>query len=92
MISIVIAQIGHDFGFYIMVSDLPKYMKDILNLSVSDNGVASALPYFLMWVVSICSGVLSDVLIKHNKITITFARKMFTTIGKWMDNQESSLN
>lgn len=81
MLAIIFAQLGHDFGFYIMVTDLPKYMKDVLHMSVADNGLFNALPYLAMWFVSVTTGILSDWLIHHEYITITFARKMFTTIG-----------
>lgn len=29
MISLVICQIGHDFGYFTMITDLPKYMSDV---------------------------------------------------------------
>lgn len=28
--ALVVAQIGHDWGFFTMVTDLPKYMSDVL--------------------------------------------------------------
>ena len=77
----LIAQIGHDWGFYIMVTDLPKYMSDVLRFSVSQNGLYSALPYLCMWVVSIATGFLSDYLIVNKYLGITAARKWFTAIG-----------
>lgn len=63
-----------------MVSDLPKYMSEVLRFAIQDNGIWSSLPYFVMWIVSITSGFLSDFMIHHN-ITITAARKIFTGIG-----------
>lgn len=82
VIAMIFAQIGHDFGFYIMVTDLPKYMKDVLHFSVADNGLYSSLPYLVMWIVSIATGVLGDWLIKHQHLSITMSRKVFTTIGR----------
>lgn len=81
MIALVCAQIGHDWGFYIMVSDLPKYMSNVLQFSIKDNGIYSSLPYLLMWVVSVSTGFLSDFLIVRNCVTITGARKWFTAIA-----------
>lgn len=82
MIALVFAQIGHDWGFYIMVSDLPKYMSDVLQFSIKDNGIYSSLPYLFMWAVSVSTGFLSDFLITRNMISITGARKVFTAVGK----------
>lgn len=65
-----------------MVSDLPKYMSEVLQFSIKDNGIYSSLPYLVMWIVSVSTGWLSDFLIVRNCITITGARKWFTAIGR----------
>lgn len=80
--ALVAAQVGHDWGFFSMVTDLPKYMKDVLRFNVSENGVWSSVPYIVMWIVSIGSGWLCDWLIKRGTMSITYARKFFTTLGK----------
>lgn len=64
-----------------MVTDLPKYMADVLRFSIKDNGIYSALPYIVMWVVSILTGFLSDWLIVRKYLGITNARKVFTGVG-----------
>lgn len=38
VIALVFAQIGHDWGFYMMTTDLPKYMKGVLKFDVKKNG------------------------------------------------------
>ncbi|XP_055299422.1 sialin-like [Sitodiplosis mosellana] len=81
MLSLICAQIGHDWGFYIMVSDLPKYMKDVLSYPVFEVGLYSSLPYIAMWLISVMSGCLSDYLIGRGLISITFARKLFTAVA-----------
>ncbi|KAK5640839.1 hypothetical protein RI129_009386 [Pyrocoelia pectoralis] len=79
--ALVAAQIGHDWGFFAMVTDLPKYMKDVLKFRIDENGLWSSLPYIVMWIVSIMSGWLCDWLIKKGYMNITFARKFFTTVA-----------
>ncbi|XP_055916913.1 putative inorganic phosphate cotransporter isoform X2 [Eupeodes corollae] len=81
MIALIFAQIGHDWGFYIMVTDLPKYMADVMQFSIKQNGIYSSLPYLMMWIVSLLSGVFSDWLITKDIIRITKSRKMFTSIA-----------
>lgn len=66
-----------------MVSDLPKYMSEVLQFSIKDNGIYSSLPYLVMWGVSVSTGFLSDSLIVRNVVTITGARKWFTGIGMY---------
>lgn len=81
LLALVAAQIGHDWGFFTMVTDLPKYMKDVLKFNVKENGVWSSLPYVIMWCVSMGSGWLCDWLIVKEYMSVSFARKFFTTIG-----------
>lgn len=81
VMALIFAQIGHDWGFYIMVSDLPKYMADVLLYPIKSNGLLSSIPYLVMWIVSISSGFVGDFLIRKNIVGLTFSRKMFTTIA-----------
>ncbi|XP_018323712.1 sialin [Agrilus planipennis] len=79
--ALILAQIGHDWGLFAMVTDLPKYMKDVLKFNVKQSGLWSSLPYIAMWIVSITSGWLCDWLINRGIIGINFARKFFSTLG-----------
>lgn len=79
--ALVAAQIGHDWGFFTMVTDLPKYMADVLKFNVGQNGIWSSVPYIFMWIVSMFSGWLCDWLIQRQYMTVTFARKFFTTVA-----------
>lgn len=45
------------------------------------NGLYSSLPYLMMWIVSLTSGILGDWLIKSGYLGITNSRKLFTTIA-----------
>lgn len=65
-----------------MVTDLPKYMNDVLRFPLSSNGLYSALPYLFMWIVSVLTGFLGDWLIVKKYVNITNARKIFTATGK----------
>jgi ACS family sodium-dependent inorganic phosphate cotransporter len=85
MLALICAQIGHDFGFFIMATDLPKYMSDVLRFPIKQNGLYSSLPYLAMWLVSIGLGFVSDWMISNKYINITNSRKLWTTVGelKW---------
>ncbi|RZC22696.1 MFS 1 domain containing protein, partial [Asbolus verrucosus] len=79
LLALVAAQIGHDWGFFTMVTDLPKYMKDVLKFNVAQNGIWSSIPYIFMWLVSMSSGYFCDHFVKRGYISVTTARKLFTT-------------
>ncbi|KRT78187.1 membrane transporter [Oryctes borbonicus] len=64
-----------------MVTDLPIYMSDVLKFNVNENGVWSSVPYICMWIVSMSSGWFCDWLIMKQYMTVTFARKFFTTVA-----------
>lgn len=82
--ALIIGEIGHDYGFYLISTDLPKYMSEVIGLSVSENGVLSALPFLTMWMVSMGSSVSADFLIARKIMTRTAVRKIFGSIGAIM--------
>uniref|UniRef100_A0A8D8ZMV9 Inorganic phosphate cotransporter n=1 Tax=Cacopsylla melanoneura TaxID=428564 RepID=A0A8D8ZMV9_9HEMI len=81
VIGLIIAQIGHDFGLFTIITDLPKYMADVLHFSITSNGILSALPLMMMWVMAILSGWIVDLLISKKNWSVTFVRKLFVTIA-----------
>lgn len=82
MIALIAAQVGHNWGLFIIINDLPKYMNDVLRFSIKKNGLYTSLPYVVLWIVALVTGFLSDVLIKRKMLGITISRKIFTSIGK----------
>lgn len=65
-----------------MVTDLPKYMTDVLKFNIKSAGLLSAMPYIAMWIASFFFGLLCDFCIKRRYHSIKNARKIYTTIGK----------
>lgn len=82
MLALISAQVGHNWGLFIIINDLPKYMNDVLRFSIKKNGLYTSLPYACMWIVAIFSGFLSDYLVSNKKISTTNSRKLFTSVGK----------
>ncbi|XP_046750763.1 putative inorganic phosphate cotransporter [Diprion similis] len=79
--ALVAASLSHDWGSYVMITNLPKYMSSVLKFSVQSNGLLSALPFMAKWIVSNASSWLADWLITEKKISRRNARKTFTSIG-----------
>ena len=82
LMALVTAQIGHGFGYFTIVTDLPKYMSDVMRFNVKENGIYSSMPYVAMWVSSIIFGCFSDWIIKRKFLSVTNSRKLFTTLGR----------
>ncbi|XP_022220137.1 sialin-like [Drosophila obscura] len=81
MLSLIISQMGHDWGYYVMVTNLPLYMADVIRFSIRSNGLATALPYIAMWIASIISGLVADWLIRKEKLKLVTVRKLFTLLS-----------
>ncbi|KAL3285321.1 hypothetical protein HHI36_019430 [Cryptolaemus montrouzieri] len=58
--AILLAHMGHNFGYETLMTELPTYMKQILRFSIKDNGILSAMPYLAMWLFSIFISHVAD--------------------------------
>lgn len=72
---------GQDWIIFVMSSNLPKYMREVIGFSVREVGLYSSLPYVLMWIISLVSAKICDYLIGHDYVSTTQARKIFTIAG-----------
>ncbi|CAL4117151.1 unnamed protein product [Meganyctiphanes norvegica] len=74
--AIVIAQLGDGWGFFIMLTDLPLYMKTMMSEDINSNALWSSLPYFGGLTVMFFSALISDKLVLHKVTSRTLQRKM----------------
>ncbi|XP_046627973.1 putative inorganic phosphate cotransporter isoform X1 [Neodiprion virginianus] len=79
--AVTMANISHDWGSFVMLTNLPKYLSSVLKYSIQSNGLLSALPFAAKWLVINASSWLADWLIKAGKLSRTNTRKIFVTIG-----------
>ncbi|KAF6203235.1 hypothetical protein GE061_003653 [Apolygus lucorum] len=79
--AVVIGMVGHDWGIFILVTDLPKFMYAILHFDIGSNGYLYASVFFLIWAVGNVTGVLTDIVDKKKLIPRTLNRKIGTTIA-----------
>lgn len=82
MLAVIISQIGHDWGYYVMITCLPKYVANVLQFSIRSNGLVTSLPFVAMFICTNLSGCLADWLIRTEKMKIGSQRKLFTFLGK----------
>lgn len=80
--AVIISQTGLDFSFYIMTTDLPKYFADVMRIDVERNGLYSSLPQVLNFFSAMAFGVLSDICINKEYLSVKNTRRFFTTAGK----------
>lgn len=75
--AIVVAHFSENWGFYTLLTQLPKFMKDILDFDLRKAGFMSALPYLAMSIVLQLAGHFADFLQEKNILNTTQVRKLF---------------
>jgi len=76
--------VGHtafNFSFYLLLTQLPSYLRLVVGLSGEDAAYASALPYLLMLVLSISGGMVADTLIASRTLSNVSTRRLMTSAG-----------
>ncbi|XP_021195147.2 putative inorganic phosphate cotransporter [Helicoverpa armigera] len=82
-ISLIVMHSGHNWGFWTLMTEIPSYMNLILKVDIKANGTLSALPYFVMYILSIPCGIISDYGLKKNWFSINTCRKVSNSIGEF---------
>ncbi|KAF7264750.1 hypothetical protein GWI33_022482 [Rhynchophorus ferrugineus] len=77
----VVSHFCENWGFYTMLTQLPKYLKDVYNFNLGKSGFLSALPYLAMAVMIQFSGQWADWCVVKGYLTTTQVRKIFNCSG-----------
>ncbi|KAG6800033.1 inorganic phosphate cotransporter isoform X1 [Apis mellifera caucasica] len=81
--AILIAHMGQNYGYETLMTELPTFMKQILNFDIESNGTVSALPYLAMWIFSMLISHVADWMISSGRFNHTFTRKIVNSIGQF---------
>lgn len=76
--GILVAHFCNNFGFYMLLIELPIYMSGVLKFNVKENAVFTAFPFFTLWLFSIVISKVLDGARAANRINTTVARKIAT--------------
>ncbi|XP_057302082.1 sialin-like [Hydractinia symbiolongicarpus] len=79
--AIIVAHTTENWGWYTLLTQLPTYLKQVLNFSLKEAGFISALPYLAMVIVVQAGGRFADFLRAHQIMRTTVVRKVFNSIG-----------
>jgi MFS transporter, ACS family, solute carrier family 17 (sodium-dependent inorganic phosphate cotransporter), other len=77
-LAILIAHTCSNFGWYMLLIELPFYMKQILAFNIKENAVLTAIPFLTMWFFSMLLSKSLDALRSRGTINTTMARKIAT--------------
>lgn len=80
--AIAIVHSAHNWGFWTLLTEMPSYMKGVLQFDIKKNALLSALPYLAMLLLSYFFSFLSGILERNNCVPLKYSRKVFNTIGE----------
>ena len=69
-----------NWGFYVILSWLPRYFADVHRLDLKGAGYASLLPWIVMFAMANVGAQLADGLLRRGR-SVTFVRKLMQSIG-----------
>lgn len=75
--------VGHacaNWGSYLLLTNMPTYMKQVLHFDIKSNGTLSAIPYIVFWAMINVASVIADKLRIKGIKTVT-VRKISFAIG-----------
>ncbi|KAI9565371.1 hypothetical protein GHT06_009163 [Daphnia sinensis] len=79
--ALLVAHMCNNFGWYMLLVELPTYMKHILRFNIGKNSLLSAVPYLCLWVFSIIWSNLMDYSKNKRWINTTTVRKLSTGVA-----------
>uniref|UniRef100_A0A1L8DEB4 Putative inorganic phosphate cotransporter n=1 Tax=Nyssomyia neivai TaxID=330878 RepID=A0A1L8DEB4_9DIPT len=81
--ALIIAHFVGNWNSGTMTTQVPTYIKNILNYDMKESALLSALPYFVKWLTSFAFSALSDFIINHQYFSVGTSRKFFNSIGTY---------
>ena len=85
VIAIIVAHFTFNWGWYVLLSWLPKFFKDVYKIDVNDgagkNALYLILPYTMGYLGLVGVGSLSDYMLSRKYVTLLNARKICQGVG-----------
>ncbi|XP_022308668.2 sialin-like [Crassostrea virginica] len=82
--AILVANAAGNYGAYMLLTQMPTYLKEVLKFDIKSNGVYSMIPYLGFWMMISLAGMLADFLIEKEILSIKWTRKVFCLIGHFV--------
>ncbi|XP_052124210.1 putative inorganic phosphate cotransporter isoform X3 [Frankliniella occidentalis] len=81
--AIIVVHSCSNFGHWLMLTQMPNYMKTVLEFDIKDNGLVSSLPYLSLVFTSMLVVWVVKILSDRQCLTIVQTRKIFNSIGHY---------
>ncbi|XP_063243614.1 sialin-like isoform X2 [Bacillus rossius redtenbacheri] len=80
-LAILVSHFCNNFGWYMLLIELPTYLSTILKFPIASNALLSSMPFLVMWFFSIALSKCLDTLEERDYISTTTIRKLSTLIA-----------
>ncbi|XP_072944996.1 sialin [Epargyreus clarus] len=77
-LAILVSHACSNWGWYMLLIELPFYMKQVLKFNMTENAVTTSMPFLSLWIFSIALSKTLDWMRGKKYITTTTARKIGT--------------
>ncbi|XP_026274040.1 putative inorganic phosphate cotransporter isoform X3 [Frankliniella occidentalis] len=81
--ALLVTHLCQNFGHWILLTQMPNFMKNVLHFDVKHNGLNSALPYLCLLLSSFVVGYLAQVVNERKILSMTASRKVFNSMAHW---------
>lgn len=75
--AIACAHFSYNYGYYTLLTQLPLYMRRVLNFDLAKSGFTSALPYVVQTLLTFVTGLAADMFLVNKILSVTQVRKYF---------------
>ncbi|CAG0892873.1 unnamed protein product [Darwinula stevensoni] len=82
--AILVAHVGQNWGYYTLLTQMPKYMKDVLGYNLQEDGFMSAVPYLAAFIMANMGSIMADGFRSRNLLSTGTTRRLFNTFAFWV--------
>ena len=81
MWALIIVHCGQNFGHWVLLTEMPAYMKSVLEYDIEENGIKSSLPYICLAVGSFFVSWFAQIVSEQKWLSMGASRKTFQSVG-----------
>ncbi|XP_055836547.1 putative inorganic phosphate cotransporter [Episyrphus balteatus] len=83
-LCVVVVHCANNWAYNILLTQIPTYIKGVLQMDIKKNALFSSLPFWVMLALSYFFLIISEVLRKKQCMSMSVSRRFFNTIGNWI--------
>ncbi|XP_011178029.1 putative inorganic phosphate cotransporter isoform X1 [Zeugodacus cucurbitae] len=83
-LALLVTHCGYTWGFWTLLTQIPSYMKSVLDKDIKSNALLSSLPYLVMVILGFICCPFVRAFEESKVVSTTTSRKIFNTIGQWI--------